>query len=402
MRGLPARAARAWIHGDGGTLRSITLPGQAGLALLAATASLVSAQAVPTRTLARPEARLGQEWSRVIAIRELSDRRVVLIDDIEKVVMLVNSGLTTARQIGRPGQGPDEFLNPTALLPLSGDSTGVIDGSGRQLKVITPAGELSGLLRITGGYPCGAGADTMAVPYLSNHRDAAGRFYSQASNVSRNPDGTWVQVNQSAIERWGQGCGRDTVAYIPRSIDPNARIGPDGGIFTRANLNPTPFSTGVQWIVAPDGRVAIVHPDPYRVDIAPRNGTMRPGTPIRYGPVAVTDRHRQAWLDFLNRPLSGPGGRIRIPYEQPTEWPRQLPAFPYQALSMGFDGRLWVLRYGNDPDIPEFDVFDTAGRLVERVIFPVRTRLVGHGRDVVYLVRRDEDDLEYLERHRVR
>lgn len=382
-------------------MRTILLLGLAGLALTAAMATLAPAQPVPTRTLSRPEARLEQEWSRVVATRELSDRRVVVIDDIDKVVMIINPTMTATRQVGRPGQGPDEFDRPTALLPLGDDSTGVIDGSGRLLKVITPAGELSGLLRIRGGHPCGAGADTNAVPYLSSQRDAAGRFYSQAPNVRRNSDGTWMQVDRAAIERWGQGCGRDTVGYVPRTIDPGARIGTGGAIFTRANLNPTPFSTSVQWITAPDGRVAIVHPDPYRVDLVQANETLRPGAPIQYPPVTVTNRHRQAWLDFLNRPLSGAGG-FRIPYEQPTEWPRHLPPFPYNALSMGLDGRLWVLRYGNDPDIPEFDVFDTAGRLVERVVLPRRSRLVGHGRDVIYLVRIDEDDLEYLERHRVR
>lgn len=383
-------------------IRNILLRGLAGLAITVATASFVSAQTVPTRTLSRPEARLEQEWSRVMAIRELSDRGAIVIDDIEKVVMLINPTMTASRGIGRPGQGPNEFSNPTALLPLGRDSTGVLDGSGRQLKVITPAGELSGLLRIRGGYPCGAGADTSAVPYLSNHMDGAGRFYSQAANTRRNPDGTWVQVNQSAIERWGQGCGRDTVAYIPRPIDPSGRIMGGGDMVVRANMNPAPFSTSVQWITAQDGRVAIVHPDPYRVDIVQANATLRPGTAIRYTPVPVTSRHRQAWLDFLNRPLAGPRGQFRIPYEQPTEWPRHLPPFPYNALSMGLDGRLWVMRYGNDPDIPEFDVFDTTGRLVERVVLPRRSRLVGHGRDVVYLVRIDEDDLEYLERHRVR
>ena len=92
---------------------------------------------------------------------------------------------------------------------------------------------------------------------------------------------------------------------------------------------------------------------------------------------------------------------MTMPFAEPTEWPRDLPPFLAGALSMGLDGRLWVQRTTAAGAPPTFDVFDAAGRLAERVTLPARTRLVGHGRGVVYLVRIDEDDLEYLERYRL-
>jgi hypothetical protein len=47
-----------------------------------------------------------------------------------------------------------------------------------------------------------------------------------------------------------------------------------------------------------------------------------------------------------------------------------------------------------------FDVFDAAGRVVERVTLPKRTRLVGFGNSAAYLARTDDDDLIWLQRIR--
>ena len=46
---------------------------------------------------------------------------------------------------------------------------------------------------------------------------------------------------------------------------------------------------------------------------------------------------------------------------------------------------------------PTFDVFDEDGRLTKRVVFPEGRELVGFGEGVVYVVRLDEFDLQWLE-----
>lgn len=370
-------------------------------------AAVASAQ-VPTLALSAPQARLEQEFTRVTAVRELTDGRLVVLDRFANQLMLVDATLGSARQIGREGQGPGEFFNPTALVPLTGDSTGVVDQSSRALKVILPDGRPGGLLTHPGGAPCGAPGDTLTRRLVSAISDARGRFYALAANLRTRPDGTLEQTDASAIERWGAGCGRDTLGYIPRRIDANARILPGGALVAPATMNIAPYATGIQWIPAPDGRVAVVHPDPYRVDVIDAPGQLRRGTPVSYSPVRLTEAHRRRWLEEFRRPApvivaNRGGGTTRQmmapPFREPTDWPRELPPFLHGALSMGHDGRLWVLRTTIDLDRPEFDVFDATGRLTQRVVLPPRTRLVGHGRGVVYLVRLDGDDLEYLERH---
>jgi len=45
-------------------------------------------------------------------------------------------------------------------------------------------------------------------------------------------------------------------------------------------------------------------------------------------------------------------------------------------------------------------VFDRGGNLVQKVVLPQRTRVIGFGDGTVYTVRMDEDDLQYLQRHK--
>ena len=63
------------------------------------------------------------------------------------------------------------------------------------------------------------------------------------------------------------------------------------------------------------------------------------------------------------------------------------------------DGKAWVRRTNAAADSAgRYDVLDQSGRLIARVALPLRTRIVGFGREWIYLVLTDEDDLEYLGR----
>jgi hypothetical protein len=83
-------------------------------------------------------------------------------------------------------------------------------------------------------------------------------------------------------------------------------------------------------------------------------------------------------------------------------WPAVMPAFPAASAVVAPDGRLWVLRTrAHDDPIPSYDVFDGRGQIVERIALPRQTRLVGFGARAVYLARKDDDDLQYLQRYRL-
>lgn len=103
----------------------------------------------------------------------------------------------------------------------------------------------------------------------------------------------------------------------------------------------------------------------------------------------------------------GGGGRRAAPppprpnSEEP-EWPETLPAFSGRdAVLLTPEGEVWVerLHRANDPT-PRYEVFDAAGRLIGQVTLRPGSRVVGFGKGTVYVVRMDEDDLQYLERFR--
>lgn len=74
-------------------------------------------------------------------------------------------------------------------------------------------------------------------------------------------------------------------------------------------------------------------------------------------------------------------------------------AFTQTAPLVAPDGTLWVEQSGHVGASATWDVFDAAGRNVQRVTLPARRRLVACGRANAYLVATDDDGLERLERY---
>ncbi len=94
------------------------------------------------------------------------------------------------------------------------------------------------------------------------------------------------------------------------------------------------------------------------------------------------------------------------PVSEPAAWPATKPPFAGGGAMSGSvwaapNGDVWVMRQRAAKDkVPTADVFDARARLIGKVAFPERTRLVGFGAKAVYLVRVDDDDLQYLQRYR--
>jgi hypothetical protein len=106
--------------------------------------------------------------------------------------------------------------------------------------------------------------------------------------------------------------------------------------------------------------------------------------------------------------FGGPGGRnAPAPRVAPQdaseiEWPETLPPFSgNDAVQMTPEGQVWVQRVKSANDkTPSYDVFDGTGKLVGAVTLRPKSRVAGFGKGTVYVVRTDDDDLQYLERYR--
>lgn len=381
---------------------------RAGLASSAVFAFVITANASPQgpvkRAMSKPQAEYPQPFSEVGSIRELRDGRVIVVDSRELTVKLVDLRAGIETPIGRIGEGPGEYRWPTRLYPLSGDSTLLQDASGGRLMIIQPDGKPGGFFD-----PNQVETDSgLARVRRFNLRfsDGGHYLYGEAQPIRAGPGGVMELADHSAIERLDVSTKkRDTVAMWPVRKDGNARLIPGVGVVTQPRTQAWPVWE--HWVVSPSGRIAFVFPDPYRVDFVSNDGSVVPSPPISYQRVRVDDAlkkqhevERSAPTMAMTYSRNGPARieAIRRPYRPPAEWPEFLPPYSGTALVAPND-LLWIRRMTAAGQPPLYDIINTRGRLVERVELPPRSRLVGFGEKNVYLVRLDEDDLQYLQRH---
>jgi hypothetical protein len=377
---------------------------------------LVAAQGLPAQQLTplgRPMAEFLEPFSRVSGLRELADGRVIVSDQRDKVVQLIDLQRQTARRVGREGSGPGEYAMPTALFAMPSDQTLLVDLLNRRFLMIQPDGTPGETISPPSITPPGGGGNRLAamVGGLVNPRgaDAQGQLYFQEMGFRM--DGP--APDSVAVLRWAPGQTRvDTAAWIKgppttMTTTPAGAAGGAGGRMSFTMGSSQVWAPQEVWAVAGNGRVARVQPDPYRVVWydASRRGTAGPTVP--YSPIRVTEADKRAYIEqqAANPPTmvvmgGGGGGSVQRPQMPEPTFAETKPAFSgNSAVLASPEGEVWVQRTRPANDhTPVYDVFDSSGRLARKVSLARGSRVVGFGRNSVYVVRTDEDDLEYLQK----
>lgn len=371
--------------------------------MLAALAGLIvhsgslAAQSVERVSLSSPTAEFPEPFSSISGLRELSDGRVLVSDRLEKAVRILDFGTGDMQEIGRVGGGPGEYQMPGALLALAADSTMLVDFGNMRLTRIAPDGQLlqSTSMQQTDRFINPTGSDVLGRLYF----DDLGSFRAGPGELPE----------EAAVLRWDLAADRfDTVSYMPR---PEVRMRSSGGgggaRFSMGRMSP--LQARDAWSVAPDGWLALARAEPYHVEWIQPSGEQVTGPNVTYEPVEVTDEDKEA---FGNRTMTGvmvtAGGegsgsrtiRIPPPDSDDLEWPEVKPAFLPSGISVAPDGAAWVRRYVSHGEPELYDVFDRSGNRIKQVVLPPGRRLEGFGDGCVYLVRVDEDDLQWVEKYR--
>lgn len=245
--------------------------------------------------------------------------------------------------------------------------------------------------------------------------DARGRIYSQDLALKISDAGIISAGDSAPIVRFDPATSkRDTIAYVnlAKNSAGGAARGDGRGQTVELRMgSPNPFPAADDWTVFRDGTVAIVRVSDYHVEVIPPSGRRAAGRPVAFTPVRVTEADKQQWRDArknnvpILRSFGDGGGRAQTntqlpPAQEPDSWPETKPPFLTNAAFAAPNGDVWVVRARSASDkIPTADVFSAQGQQVGRVVFPERTRLVALGAKGVYLVRVDDDDLQYLQHH---
>lgn len=363
--------------------------------------------------LPKPDKEFAEPFTSINGVRELRDGRVVVSDPRDKVVQLVDFASGTLRKIGREGSGPREYALPLALVALPADSSAIYDPLNSRLLSILPNGEPGDFFTLPSTQTArGPGGGTMVSMTPPRYTDDKGRFYVTGSGFTMGPDGP-VAAESLAVLRIDRATRKaDTVAFLRIPKD-NATVSGSAGRIQMRMGGGNPFAPRDEWAVTPDGRVAVIRAPEYRVDwVAPARAT---GAPIPYERIKVAEGHKQQWRDSQrNRTMiaitnnngrtsvsSGPGATP--PVEDPGNWPEYLPPFLGQgSVTVAPNGDIWIARTRDAKDLSsKYDVIDGSGKVARRFSLPPKTRVIGFGKGVVYTIRTDDDDLQYLQRIRL-
>lgn len=421
-----------------------SLPMHKAFRIALATALVVPAAAIAQKplALAKPDAEYEEPFTSISGLRELKDGRVLVADARDKTLQLLDIKAGSATSVGREGQGPGEFALPFRIVPLPGDTSALYDIGNSRYLTILPDGKTGRDFRLESNAAVrgeaargggargegGAGGRIMlgggrgGMMQLSPPRasDARGNIYFEGSAISMGPDGP-VSADSAPVMRFDRGTTRtDTVAWV-RLAKSNTQV--TGG---RGNMNvmiggANPLAPRDDWAVLPDGRVAVLRSPEYKMDLYGPNLAVKAGAPVAYEKIRVDNAVKQE-TEAARRRASAGGIRMMVTddgagprrsvsvggggptVEMPalTDWPDFVPPFLSNAATSRPNGEVWVLRTRKPgDDVPTYDVFDATGRVIGKVALPAKSRLIGFGNGTVYLIRLDDDDLQYLQRYRL-
>ncbi len=399
--------------------------------LLALLPAIAAAQ--QPRPLPAPDATFEEPFSQVTGLRELSNGRVLVADARDKTVQMLDLAAGTATAVGREGNGPGEYGLPLRVLRARGDTSYLFDMGNQRYLVIGADAKPSGEFRQEEDAPPprrdgpgGAGGGPVirmgfSIPRTS---DASGRIYFEGQSFRPGPDGRPMQADSVPLLRYDRTSKRsDTLAYV-RVPQNNVQTSGTAGNVSMRVTGPNPLSPRDEWAVFPDGKVAIVRSPEYRVDWVMPDLSRVIGRPIAFTPIRMGAADRAEEEELRNRARSnaimmtmssgGPGGPQRsvqmggganqAPLEPLTDWPEMKPPFRAGQASVWArpNGELWVRRTERaGAKGALFDVINAQGTVTHQVRLAEGMNLVGFGNGTVYTTKADEDDLLYLQRHRV-
>jgi hypothetical protein len=348
-------------------------------------------------------------------------------------------------RIGSLEADPDYQFGQIGLIAVGSDRrVYVIDAQAQQLKVFNAAGEFERTIGGPGGGPgeLGAGAafvltgpgDTLLVPDIANRRvnrytpdgTSHGSFPLELEkgmpmNWRATTGGVAEQIRPLALPGLPAGDGTDAILLVANDgtvIDTLLRF-PSGGTLNLGGASPeiNLFSPEPYWTISADHSIAYGVSDDYRIGVYAPGGNLERIITMPFEQDPVSDRDKRAVMGFIEEMWLQAG----VPPQAMTQlrgivhFGEFFPAFA--QIRSGPRGTLWVQHYrsvGNmseeelenynlleESGAPDWDVFNSEGRLLGRVTMPDRFAPRVFQDENIYGVWRDELDVQYVMRLRI-
>ena len=320
----------------------------------------------------------------VSAARELADGRVLITDAKTPALLILDPRTGATSPLGSLGPGPNQYVTPGGLYGGPDGTTLLLDRGQTRTMTISATGEFKGTKSIAEHGKSGSSDEDIDQQRI----DARGFAYFLDNPFGRKLAGT--DKREASIVRFEPVTQRkETVATVQL---PEMRTITDGPMtFGRVVVG----SPADGWGVAPDGRVAVVRAAPYRVEWYGTDGKVAGGPPVPFDPLPITEADKQAHAAARR----GAGGSVSASSSSgatmdankiPTEFAATKPPFTPADVIVSPDSRVWVMR--TRPLATQeilYDVFDRAGRRIDRIELPAGSRIVGFGPSSIYVRHND-------------
>ncbi len=368
--------------------------------------SSVAAQAIAERPLPAPTRTFTYEFTNVVAVQPLPGGSLLAADMNDMNLVYLDGRTGAGRVVGRTGSGPLEYRTVGQLLLLPGDTVAMYDAAQARMLLVSPTG--APVRTVSWG------TDMLAA--LSRPQifatDRRGRVYGLQLPPLDPQRGMIVPDTLPVVRMASITATRiDTIARVWQGQEMRAQpsMGADGKIHMAMPL--TLLLPADEPAVLPDGRLAVVRGDRYVVEWIAEDGTRRSSAPVPSTrlPVTAADRKNiadetrtqaEAGMKQGARMLPAGTAMPELVLDEPPSWPATRPHFN-RGVRAGTDGRLFVPVPCVAAGARCLDVLDTQAKRVARYKLPKSGRVLAAGTGVIYVVAKDEDDLEYVYVHRI-
>ena len=338
---------------------------------------------------------LGQ----VIGVAVGPGGEILLAEWREGAVRVFDSEGRYLRRIGRSGSGPGES-SQAAAPTFRGDTLFVADVFQRRTHRFTLEGELLETI-VPAAKPL---SDVLGAP-------GAGVPLADGTLLARPPIrsdliGSVVR-EEPAVRMTRSGAILDTILMLPRTNGSLTVRYADGAYSTRA-----PITDEALFGVNSDGGAVVLvtrtvatsgTASTFRVTKLSIGRDTLFSREYAYQPVPLPG----AFGDSIVKELAGriaSSGRVTIAQaEEATRRAIFLPRYrpPVSDLLMGRDGTMWLRREEGDGPVVEWNVLDEGGQRIADVALPRLVRVYAADRDHVWVVMKDELEVDYVVRYRV-
>lgn len=399
------------------------------LAICIPVASLLAQRLPPVRPLGpvgkvSPPGILGS----VSYVRSLPNGNVIVSDVQRAQVILFDANLEKLKAIydSTTSDWAGLFYPMGAILAFKGDSTLFIDIRALSMLVLDASGHVARVMAI----PSSESASLRGGPFGTPAYDPRGRIVFRKGMPAsfREETGSAVQsgfADSVPLYRVDLASRQmETLTYV--KVSPSRAFGrKDNSDRTPViTLFINPYAIVDDWALLPDGRLAVIRGKDFHVDWLELSGQWTATAKIPFEWERLDDEAKARLVDSVNTKQDslrhaleeraraqsadarspGRSGEsretARITMVPPKELADYRPAFNQGATRVDTDGNLWVRTTTRSDKGPIYDVINSKGELIDRVILPFGRVISGFGPGVVYMGVLDDKGAR-LERARI-